>query len=115
MWGVLRGYAASYAGARLAGRRSTFYGITMIYRENPQPFREDLPKLFELLRQGAIRPRIAARLGLLEGRKAQEMLEAGGIDGKIVLVREQLRPEHRATGNNSGGRGLLVEARHARR
>jgi NADPH2:quinone reductase len=87
LWGVLRGYTALYAGARLAGRRSTFYGITMLYRENPQPFREDLPKLFELLRQGAIRPRIAARLGLLEGRKAQELLEAGGIDGKIVLVR----------------------------
>lgn len=88
LWGVIRAYSALYAGARLAGRRSTFYGITMIYRKDPQPFREDLPKLFELLRQGAIRPRIAARLGLLEGRKAQEMLEAGGIDGKIVLVRD---------------------------
>jgi NADPH2:quinone reductase len=87
-WGVLRQYTALYAGARLAGRRSAFYGITQIYRKDPQPFREDLPKLFELLRKGAIRPRIAARLGLLEGRKAQEMLEAGGLDGKIVLVRE---------------------------
>lgn len=87
-WGAMRGFAALYLGARLAGRRSTFYGITMIYRKDPQPFREDLPKLFELLRKGSLRPRIAARLGLLEGRKAQEMLEAGGIDGKIVLVRE---------------------------
>jgi NADPH2:quinone reductase len=87
LMGVLRTYTSLYAGARLAGRRSTFYGITEIYRKDPRPFREDLPKLFELLRQGSIRPRIAARLGLLEGRKAQEMLEAGGIDGKIVLVR----------------------------
>ena len=30
------------------GKGATFYGITGLYRKNPKPFREDLPKLFEL-------------------------------------------------------------------
>jgi NADPH:quinone reductase-like Zn-dependent oxidoreductase len=85
---VLRGFAALYLGARLAGRRGTFYGITRLYRKDTRSFKEDLPKLFELLRARRIQPRIAARLPLLAGRRAQEMLEAGGITGKIVLARD---------------------------
>jgi NADPH2:quinone reductase len=75
-------------GARLAGRRSTFYGITKIYNDDPRPFREDLPKLFALLAARAIQPKIAAVLPLLDGRRAQEMLERGGVAGKIVLSRD---------------------------
>jgi NADPH:quinone reductase-like Zn-dependent oxidoreductase len=85
---VLRGFAALYLGAPLAGRRSTFYGITRLYRKNPQPFREDLPKLFDLLKERKIRPRIAARLPLLAGVEAQRMLLKGGVVGKIVLLRD---------------------------
>jgi NADPH2:quinone reductase len=73
-------------GAPLRGRRSKFYGITQIYRKDPTPFREDLPKVMDLLAQKRIQPRIVARLPLLGGRKAQEMLETGGVAGKIVLV-----------------------------
>lgn len=75
-----------FVGARLTGRRGAFYGITMLYRKNPQPFREDLPKLFALLGEGKIKPRIAQRFGLLEAAAANERLERGGIDGKLVLV-----------------------------
>ncbi len=75
-----------FVAARLHGRRGTFYGITMLYRKNPRPFREDLPKLFDLLAQGEIAPRIAETLPVLDARKANEQLEAGGIDGKLVLV-----------------------------
>jgi len=45
---VLRGIAALYLGARVAGRRSTFYGITRLYRKDHRPFKEDLAKLFAL-------------------------------------------------------------------
>jgi NADPH:quinone reductase len=45
-----------------------------------------LPKLFDLLAGGQIKPRIAARLPLLEARRGNEMLEAGGLEGKIVLL-----------------------------
>jgi NADPH:quinone reductase len=31
------------------GRAGTFYGITKLYRKDPQPVREDLPKIFALL------------------------------------------------------------------
>jgi NADPH:quinone reductase-like Zn-dependent oxidoreductase len=85
--GALRGFAAIFLGARLAGRRGTFYGITALYRKDKRPFKEDLPKLFELLAARRIQPRIAARLPLLAGRDAERLLEAGGIAGKIVLLR----------------------------
>jgi NADPH2:quinone reductase len=84
--GALRGFAALFLGARLAGRRGTFYGITARYRRDRTSFKEDLPKLLELLRRRELRPHIAARLPLLDGRHAQELLEAGSITGKIVLV-----------------------------
>lgn len=73
-------------GTRLAGRRGAFYGITALHRRDPRPFEEDLQKLFGLLAAGQIRPRIAARLPLLEARRGNEMLEAGGLEGKIVLI-----------------------------
>jgi NADPH2:quinone reductase len=85
--GTLRGYASLFLGARTAGRRGTFYGITKLYRKDKRPFKEDLPKLFKLLAARAIQPRIAARLPLLAGRDAERLLEAGGIAGKIVLLR----------------------------
>jgi NADPH:quinone reductase-like Zn-dependent oxidoreductase len=77
-------------GSRLAGRRGAFYGITGLYRRDPRPFREDLPKLFDLLARGQIKPKIAARLPLLEARRGNEMLEAGGLKGKIVLLAPEL-------------------------
>ncbi len=80
---------ALHLGAPLAGRRGTFYGITLLYRRDPRPFHEDLPKLFDLLAHGAIRPAIAARLPLLAARRAAELLEAGGVEGKIVHLASQ--------------------------
>jgi NADPH2:quinone reductase len=81
-----RSAASLFVGARLRGRRGSFYGITMMYRKNPRPFLEDLPKLFDLLAQKRISPRIAGVFPLLDARKANERLEAGGVDGKLVLV-----------------------------
>jgi len=85
--GALRGFAAVFLGTRLAGRRGTFYGITALYRRDKRPFKEDLPKLFELLTARRIEPRIGARLPLLAGREAERLLETGGIEGKVVLLR----------------------------
>jgi len=42
--------------------------------------------LLDLLRQHQIKPLIANRLPLAEARKAHELLAAGGVAGKIVLV-----------------------------
>jgi NADPH2:quinone reductase len=83
---VARSALSLFVGARSNGRRGSFYGITMLYRKDPRPFREDLPKLFDVLAQRKISPRIAQMLPLLDARKANERLEAGGIEGKLVLV-----------------------------
>jgi NADPH2:quinone reductase len=71
---------------RLTGRRGHFYGITLLYRKDPLPLREDLGRLFALLAARRLQPRIAERLPLLDARRANERLEAGGMVGKLVLV-----------------------------
>lgn len=83
---LIRSAAALFIGSRLRGRRGSFYGITMLYRKDPKPLLEDLPVLFRLLAAGKIKPRIAERLPLLDARRANERLEAGAIEGKLVLV-----------------------------
>ena len=76
------------AGSRiLPGRRRVVpYSIQWLKRLRPALFRQDLIHLMELLRQGKIRPLIARRFPLTEARQAHEVLGAGGITGKIVLV-----------------------------
>ena len=83
-FGFVHTLLSVFVGAHLRGRRGKFYGISYLYRKDPRPFREDLTKLFELLKEGKIAPRIAARLPLLAAREAGEMLERGGVEGKIV-------------------------------
>jgi NADPH:quinone reductase-like Zn-dependent oxidoreductase len=83
---VMGSAARIFFAAPLSGRRGRLYGITGLYRRDPRPFHQDLPKLFAMLAEKKIHPRIAERLPLLEARRANERLEAGGIDGKIVLV-----------------------------
>jgi NADPH2:quinone reductase len=75
-----------FAGARLRGRRGTFYGISLLYRKDPKPFHEDLPKILELLAQRKIEPVIAATFPLTEARKALELLATGTVEGKIILT-----------------------------
>lgn len=86
-WLTIRGFASLLVGARLRGRRGAFYGITLRYRRDPRPYREDLAALLALLASRRIAPRIAHRLPLLAVRRSQELLEAGGVAGKIVLAR----------------------------
>jgi NADPH:quinone reductase len=73
-------------GARLRGRRGAFYGITLRYRKDPKPLREDLPKIFALVAEKKIDPLIAATFPLLEARHALELLAKGAVEGKIVLT-----------------------------
>jgi len=52
---------------------------------HPAWFREDLEGLFGLLETHAIRPRVAERISFEEVAEAHCHLEAGGLDGKLVL------------------------------
>jgi len=79
-------FANLFVGSRLRGRHGKFYGITVQYRKNPQPLREDLAKIFDLLAARKIDPLIHRTFPLLEARQALELLAAGSVEGKIVLA-----------------------------
>jgi len=83
---TLRMFVNLFIGSRLRGRRGTFYGITALYRRNPRPLHEDLPKIFALLAEKKIDPLIAATFPLLAARQAIELLAEGSVVGKIVLT-----------------------------
>ena len=85
---ALRGFLALFVGAFLAGRRSSFYGITQIYQKDKAPLKEDLAKLFAMLGARKIQPTIAAKLPLLAAVEAQRRLLKGGVVGKIVHLRD---------------------------
>jgi NADPH:quinone reductase-like Zn-dependent oxidoreductase len=82
---VLAMFVNILLGSRLRGRRGSFYGISALYRKDPRPLREDLPKIFSLLAEKKIDPMIAETFPLLEAREALARLAAGGVEGKIVL------------------------------
>ncbi len=73
-------------GARLRGRRGTFYGITLRYRKDAKPFHEDLPKILTLVARRQINPVIAATFPLSDAKRAIELLATGTVAGKIVLT-----------------------------
>jgi NADPH:quinone reductase-like Zn-dependent oxidoreductase len=67
------------------GKRARLYSINAMRARHPAWFREDLEHLFGLLATGAIRPRIAERISFEEVAEAHRRLEAGGLEGKLVL------------------------------
>jgi len=74
LWGWLPG-----------GRRALFYSINVMRARHPAWFREDLERLFGLLASGTIRPRVAERISFDQVAEAHRRLEAGGLQGKLVL------------------------------
>ena len=70
------------------------YSIQTLKRLKPALFRQDLITLLDLLQQQKIKPIVAERFPLAEARQAQELLEKGGVIGKIVLVPD--RSSHEA-------------------
>jgi len=72
----------------LPGRKRVVpYSIQFLKRRRPAQFRQDLTALLDLLRRKKIKPLVAQRFPLAEARHAHELLEKGGVTGKIVLVR----------------------------
>ena len=72
------------------GRSATFFNLWKGHRFGRDRFRaelrEDLTRVFELLRDGAITPQIAARFGLEHAAEALRFAEAGGNTGKVLLL-----------------------------
>jgi NADPH:quinone reductase len=67
------------------GKRARIYSINVMRARHPAWFREDLGRLFEILAAGAIRPRVAEQISFDEVAEAHRRLEAGGLEGKVVL------------------------------
>jgi len=78
---------------RPTGRRLYIYSINLMRARHLNWFKSDLEHLFSLLKSGAIRPRIAKRISFEEVAAAHYGLEAGGLQGKIVLCPD--RSPHR--------------------
>ena len=68
------------------GRKFAFYSITYMKRRHPDRFRQDLSTLLDHLRDHRIQPVIGARLPWQQAAHANEMLEEGSVQGKIVLT-----------------------------
>jgi NADPH:quinone reductase-like Zn-dependent oxidoreductase len=79
-------FANLFVGSRLRGRRGAFYGITLLYRKDPQPLREDLPKIFALIAEQRIAPLISTTFPFLAAQQALELIATGSVEGKIVLT-----------------------------
>ena len=67
------------------GKRLRIYSINLMRARQPAWFQEDLERLFGLLARRAILPRVAERISFDDVAEAHRRLEAGGLDGKLVL------------------------------
>ena len=67
------------------GKRTRFYSINVMRARHPEWFKQDLAYLFELLKQGQIGPKVAERITFEQVIDAHRRLEAGGLEGKLVL------------------------------
>jgi NADPH:quinone reductase len=97
------------------GKRARGYSINVMRARHPAWFREDLERLFGMLATGAIRPRIAERISFDEVAEAHRRLEAGGLEGKLVLCPDILSSRSRqdAPGkaeSSVGAEGLASDA-----
>mgnify|MGYP001362504186 CR=1 FL=1 len=68
------------------GKQGYFYGISASYKKDKTSIQKDLESLFDLLKDGKIKPIISERFPILEAAKANRLLETGNISVKIVLV-----------------------------
>jgi NADPH2:quinone reductase len=67
------------------GKRARFYSINALQLRHPDWFVADLSHLFQLLKDGKIKPRVAQRISFDGVAEAHRRLEEGGLEGKIVL------------------------------
>jgi NADPH:quinone reductase-like Zn-dependent oxidoreductase len=77
LWGLVPG-----------GPHARFYSINLMRALRPRWFREDLGHLFDLLASGEIHPRVAERIPFEAIADAHRRVEAGGLEGKLVLCPE---------------------------
>ena len=83
------------------GKRTYLFSINLMRARHPAWFKEDLAQLFGLLEAGAIRPRVAERITCDDVAEAHRRVEAGGLDGKIVLCPDLPSPRDARLARNA--------------
>lgn len=73
------------------GKVARFYSINAMRARHPAWFKEDLERLLGMLANGAIHPRVAARISFEDVAEAHRRIEAGGLEGKLVLCPTECR------------------------
>ncbi|WP_165972332.1 medium chain dehydrogenase/reductase family protein [Paenibacillus piri] len=68
------------------GKKAAFFSLLFAHTKNPQLWKEDMNRLFQLLLDRSIQPAIAHRFSLEDIRSAHEALEQGSIPGRIILA-----------------------------
>ena len=71
------------------GRRASWYNVKLLRDAKPEWFREDLSRLFEMLAARQIQPVIAGKLPLRGAARANGLLEAAQVAGKLVLLPQE--------------------------
>jgi len=66
--------------------QTTYFDVFRFNEDNPDLFKEDLLHLFQLLRDGWIRPNVAKRIPLKGVPNAHELIEAGGMSGQTICI-----------------------------
>lgn len=67
------------------GHATAFYSIGAMRRKHPDWFREDLSALFAMLAERRIDPAVAEVVALSDVHRAHERVEAGEVQGKLVM------------------------------
>jgi NADPH2:quinone reductase len=93
------------------GKRARFYSVNAMRARHPAWFKEDLERLFGLLATGAIRPHVADRISFEEVAEAHRRLEAGGLEGKLVLCPNLLPPRDRVPPRRDTATASMEEPR----
>jgi len=103
MGAILTSVASVYLRGWLAGKRARIFSINVMRALHPAWFHEDLERLFGLLAAGAVRPRVAGRISFDEVVEAHRRVEAGGLDGKLVLCPDLPSRRDRVPSLREGG------------
>jgi len=67
------------------GKRTCFYSINVMRARHPDWFKQDLAHLLEWLGEKRIKPIVEERICFEQVADAHRRLEAGGLEGKLVL------------------------------
>lgn len=67
------------------GHATAFYSIGAMRRRHPQWFKDDLATLYSMFAQGRLAPAVTEVMPMAEVRRAHQRVEAGEVEGKLIL------------------------------